>query len=76
MMDFISTRALREGALDPSNASATGWIFFSTKNRWIGPWRRPEQFVFRIPVENAVVEFPFELPPKGGAVQLRRRPGE
>lgn len=76
MMDFVSTRALREGALDPSNASATGWIFFSTKNRWIGPWRRPEQFVFRIPVENAVVEFPFELPPKGGKVQLRRRPGE
>ena len=76
MMDFISTRALRDGTLDPSNASGTGWIFFSTKNRWIGPWRRPEQFVFRIPVENAVVEFPFELPPKGGKVQLRRRPGE
>ena len=76
MMDFISTRALRGSTLDPSNASTTGWVFFSTKNRWIGPWRRPEQFVFRIPIENVVVEFPFELPPKGGKVQLRHRPGE
>ncbi len=76
MMDFISTRALRDGVLDSANTSASGWVFFSTKNRWIGPWRRPEQFVFRIPVENAVVEFPFELPPKGGKVELRRRPGE
>jgi hypothetical protein len=76
MMDFISTQALRGSTLDPSTPSSTGWIFFSTKNRWIGPWRRPEQFVFRIPVENVVVEFPFELPPKGGKVQLRHRPGE
>ena len=76
MMDFISTRALRDHVLDSSNASASGWVFFSTKNRWIGPWRRPEQFVLRIPVENAVVEFPFELPPKGGKVELRHRPGE
>lgn len=76
MMDFISTRTLRDHVLDSSNASASGWVFFGTKNRWIGPWRRPEQFVLRIPVENAVVEFPFELPPKGGKVELRHRPGE
>ncbi len=76
MMDFISTQAMRDGTLDPSNASTTGWIFFSTKNRWIGPWRRPEQFVFRIPIENTIVEFPFELPPKDEKIQLRRRPGE
>src|SRR6266498_1746340 len=71
MMDFISTRALRGSTLGPSNASTTGWVFFSTKNRWIGRWRRPEQFVFRIPIEKIVVEFPFELPPKGGKAQLR-----
>ena len=76
MMDFISTRALRGSTLDPSSPSATGWVLFSTKNRWIGPWRRPEQFVFRIPIQSVMVEFPFELPPKGGKVQLRHRPGE
>jgi hypothetical protein len=74
MMDFISTHALRGGSLDTANSSASGWVFFDTKNRWIGAWRRPEQFVLRIPVNNSLVEFPFELPPKGGKVQLRTRP--
>jgi hypothetical protein len=73
MMDFISTHALRGATLDTANSSASGWVFFNTKNRWIGPWRRPEQFVLRIPVNNELVEFPFELPPKGGKVQLRSR---
>ena len=76
MMDFISTHALRGSTLDASNPSASGWVFFSTKNRWIGPWRRPEQLILRIPVENVVVEFPFELPPKYGTVDLRKRTGE
>jgi hypothetical protein len=76
MMDFVSTHSLRGGALDPSNRTATGWVFFSTKNRWIGPWRRPEQFVFRIPLNGTVFEFPLEVPPRGGKVELRHRPGE
>ena len=74
MMDFISTHALRGETLDTANSSLSGWVFFNTKNRWIGPWRRPEQFVLRIQVNNALVEFPFELPPKGRKVQLRTRP--
>ena len=76
MMDFISTHALRGSTLDASNRSASGWVFFSTKNRWIGSWRKPEEFVLRIPVENVMVEFPFELPPQLGSVELRRRPGQ
>jgi hypothetical protein len=76
MMDFISTNALHGGTLDTTNSSASGWLFFDTKNRWIGRWRPPEQFVLRIPVNNAIVEFPFELPPKGGKVQLRTRPAQ
>jgi len=74
MMDFISTRALRPMTLDGSNSSASGWVFFSIKNKWIGPWRRPEQFVLRLPVENLIVEFPFSLPPETGKVIFRRRP--
>lgn len=74
MMDFISTRALRPTTLDGSNSSASGWVFFSIKNKFIGPWRRPEQFVLRLPVENLVVEFPFSLPPEPGKVILRHRP--
>lgn len=74
MMDFISTRALRPMTLDGSNSLASGWVFFSIKNKFIGPWRRPEQFVLRLPVENLMVEFPFSLPPEPGKVILRRRP--
>jgi hypothetical protein len=74
MMDFISTRGLRPMTLDASNSSASGWVFFSIKNKWIGPWRRPEQFLLRLPVENVIVEFPFALPPEPGKVMLRHRP--
>lgn len=74
MMDFISTRALRPMTLDGSNSSASGWVFFGTKNKWIGPWRRPEQFILRLAVENLIVEFPFILPPEPGKVILRRHP--
>jgi hypothetical protein len=76
MMDFISTRALRPMTLDATNSSASGWVFFSIKDKWIGPWRKPEQFFLRLPVENLIVEFPFELPPKGAKVEFRRRAGE
>jgi hypothetical protein len=76
MMDFISTRGLRPMTLDASNSSASGWVFFSIKNKFIGPWRRPEQFVLRLPVENVIVEFPFALPPEPGKVMLRHRPAD
>jgi hypothetical protein len=76
MMDFVSTRALRPTTLDGSNSSASGWVFFGVRNKWIGPWRRPEQFILRMPVENFVVEFPFSLPPQAGKIELRKRPGE
>jgi hypothetical protein len=75
MMDFISTRALRPLTLDGSNSTASGWVFFNIKSKWIGPWRRPEQFILRLPVENVMVEFPFSLPPQG-TIELKRRPGE
>lgn len=76
MMDFISTRALKPVTLDASNSSAAGWVFFSIQDKWIGPWRKPEEFVLRFPVENLMVEFPFTLPPKGAKVEFRKRPGE
>lgn len=73
MMDFVSTRSLRPGTLNASKRSVDGWVFFSTTNRWLGSWRRPEQFILRLPVENAIVEFPFQLPPQQGKPELRKR---
>lgn len=76
MMDFISTQSLRYTVLSPAKPEISGWIFFSVKDRWIGSWQKPEQFVLRLPVENLIVEFPFSLPPQGGGVELRRRSPE
>jgi len=76
MIDFISTRALKPVTLDASNSSISGWVFFNIKDKWIGPWRKPEEFALRFPVENQLVEFPFTLPPKGAKVEFRKRPGE
>jgi hypothetical protein len=74
MMDFISTQSLRYTVLNPAKPAVSGWVFFSVKDRWIGPWRKPEQFILRLPSENLTVEFPFSLPPQGRGVELRRRP--
>jgi hypothetical protein len=76
MMDFVSTQSLRYGVLSPAKPAISGWVFFSVKDRWIGPWRKPEQFILRLPVANLIVEFPFSLPPQGGGVELRRRSPE
>jgi len=75
MMEFIQTRALQPMTLDATHPSTSGWVFFSTEDRWIGTLHPPEQFVLRLPVENLMVEFPFQLPPKLGKMELRRRPG-
>ena len=74
MMNFISTRALRPVVLNTTNSAVEGWVFFSTKSPWIGSWRRPEHLLLTLPIEKVVVEFPFQLPPQMGKVQLRRRP--
>jgi hypothetical protein len=76
MMDFVSTQSLRSAALSPAKPAISGWVFFSVKDRWIGPWHKPEQFILRLPVGTFMVEFPFSLPPQGGGVELRRRSPE
>lgn len=73
MMDFVSTQSLRYALLSPAKTTISGWVFFSVKDRWIGPWHEPEQFILRLPVTNLLVEFPFSLPPHGEGVELRRR---
>jgi hypothetical protein len=74
LLEFISSRSLRPTKLDPGNPEVSGWVFFSTKSPWIGEWKKPEDFVFRMRLENRVFAFPFRLPPKEGELLLRRRP--
>jgi hypothetical protein len=72
-LDFLSTRTLPSVQLDSAHTEVSGWILFSAKNKWIGGWKKPEEFVFRIPLGNRLVEFPFMLPPQQGDLILRQR---
>ena len=76
LKNFVRGRALRQITLNPKYASAQGWVFFSTQNEWIGTLHRPEQFILRLPAGNWTVEFPFQLPPQAGTMELRRRPAK
>jgi hypothetical protein len=74
LVDFVTQRAFPAVQLDASRTQADGWLLFSAKNKWIGEWKRPEEFVLRIPVGDRVLEFPFALPPQQGDLILRKRP--
>jgi hypothetical protein len=74
LLDFVTKRSLREVTLDPVNPETKGWAFFSTRDKWIGAWKKPEEFVLRFPLEKRVLEFPLTLPPGKDDLILRRRP--
>jgi hypothetical protein len=73
-LDFVTKRTLTATTLDPSNPTASGWLMFSTQSKWIGSWKKPEEFVLRLPMPGRVLEFPFALPAEQGDLILRRRP--
>lgn len=73
LQEFIGKSSLRDTQLDPSNAQTSGWVFFSTNNKWIGGWKKQEQLIVRVPISGQRFEFPFTLPPPAGEVLLRRR---
>ena len=73
MQEFLATHSLRPVRLDAANPETSGWVFFGTRNKWIGDWKKQEHFLLRIPMENRVYEFPVTLPPIQGDLILRRR---
>ncbi len=73
LIEFVSKNTLRPAHLGPSNAEIGGWVLFSTSSKWIGRWKKQEEFILRIPIEGKVFEFPLKLPPKPGDVLLRKR---
>jgi hypothetical protein len=72
-MAFMRSNSLTSVELRPEKPEASGWVFFSAKGKWIGDWKKQEEFVLRIPAENRTVEFPFALPPAQDELILRRR---
>jgi soluble cytochrome b562 len=73
LIEFLGKNNLRSVRLDPANAEAQGWVFFNTKNKWIGGWKSQEEFVLRVPLQGKIYEFAFKLPPKPGELVLRKR---
>jgi hypothetical protein len=73
LLEFVSKNSLRAAHLDQGNPEVSGWVLFSTKNKWIGGWKKREEFILRIPVAGKILEFPFKLPPKEGELILRHR---
>ena len=65
MLEFLSTQGLKDTTLDATMPEVSGWVFFPSRGKWVGDWKKQEEFVFRIPVGGLVVEFPFLLPPEG-----------
>jgi len=74
MTEFVNAHTLRPGMLTPAEPEMSGWIFFDTTNKWIGSWKKREEFLLRVPFRDRVFEFPFSLPPTEGDMILRRRP--
>ena len=74
-IEFLSTQSLEPATLTPGNPEVHGWVFFSTSNKWIGPWKSREDFMLGVWMKDKdkVWEFPFSLPPNDGDVILRKR---
>jgi len=72
-LEFLSQHSFPGMQLDAANPQASGWILFSTRNKWLGEWKKTEQFVLRLPLTDRILEFPFALPPGDSAPLLRER---
>ncbi|HEY1658261.1 MAG TPA: hypothetical protein VGG14_07935 [Candidatus Sulfotelmatobacter sp.] len=73
LIEFLGKNSLKSVRLNTGNREVSGWVFFNTRDKWIGSWKAQEEFVLRVPMEGKVFEFPFKLPPKAGELLLRKR---
>jgi hypothetical protein len=73
LQEFVGKNSLRATELNSGHPEVSGWVLFSTDNKWIGGWKKQEEFIVRVPLEGKMYEFPFKLPPKPGEVLLRKR---
>jgi hypothetical protein len=73
MQEFLRGHNLRAVQLDPGTREAEGWLFFSTRDKWIAGLKDQEEFVLRIPYGKTNFEFPFRLPMNERDLVLRKR---
>jgi hypothetical protein len=73
LIEFLGRSGLDAARLDRANPEVSGWVFFNTKNKWLGGWKAQEEFVLRVPLDGKTFEFPFKLPPEAGELLLQKR---
>jgi hypothetical protein len=73
-IEFLTSQYLEPATLNPGNQEAHGWVFFSTSNKWIGPWKQREDFILAVWMKDRIWQFPFSLPPSGEGILLRKPP--
>jgi hypothetical protein len=73
LLEFVSKNSLRPTQLGPGNPATSGWVLFSADSKWIGGWKKQENFILRVPIDAKIFEFPFQLPPQPGDLTLRHR---
>jgi hypothetical protein len=73
LIEFVTKNGLHPARLDAANPQVQGWLFFSAGGKWLGGWKKQEEFVLRVPLNGKLFEFPFKLPPKPGELVLRKR---
>ncbi len=74
-IEFLSTQTLPSETvtLTPGNPESHGWVLFSTRNKWIGPWKDREDFIVSLWMNDKVWQFPISLPPTEGDLILRKQ---
>ncbi len=75
-IEYLSTKTLDPAGLTlmPGNPEAHGSVLFSTRNKWIGPWKEREDFIISVWMKDKIWQFPFSMPPTEGDVILRTPP--
>jgi len=73
-LDFLTKRTMTAVTLDPTKPEVKGWVLFNINSKWIGGWKKPEEFILRFPLAGRILEFPFSLPAAQGDLILRKRP--
>jgi hypothetical protein len=73
LLEFVNNQTMKSMTLGQTAPHVSGWVLFGTNNRWIGKWKKREELIFRMPLSDRTLEFPFTLPPTEGEVQLKKR---
>jgi hypothetical protein len=74
LIEFLGHDSLKPAHLNADYPEVSGWVFFTTKSKWLGGWKTQEEFVLRVPIAGKLFEFPFKLPPEKGELLLQKRP--